>query len=420
MIKEAIILAGGLGTRLQKVVSEIPKCMADINGKPFLEYLLNYLIEQKFERVILSVGYKYEVIQNYFQNQYCSLKIDYAIEKEPLGTGGGIKLSLEKISKKYFAILNGDTFFKVNIQELYLRHLEKNAELTIALKPMKNFDRYGTVEINSENKILAFREKQKKEFGLITGGTYIASKNIFDELNLPPKFLFENDFLEKYCDKKLFYGFSFDDYFIDIGIPDDYDKAKKYFDPSNENFSTKKKLNIDNSWALFLDRDGVISKKLENDYVKNWSEFEFLPDVLKAIAVFSKIFGKIIIVTNQRGLGKNLMTVSDLQEIHSKMLSEIEKAGGRIDAIHFCPHLIEENCNCRKPKIGMALQAKNHFPDIDFKKSVMVGDSLMDMEFGKRLEMKTVWINHDKNKDKKISLLSDHILEGLIQFAEMI
>lgn len=152
---------------------------------------------------------------------------------------------------------------------------------------------------------------------------------------------------------------------------------------------------IDKSWTLFLDRDGVINKRLPGDYVKEPAEFEFLPGVLESIAAFSKLFGRIIIVTNQQGIGKGLMTENDLQKVHQHMLSEIEAAGGHIDAVYHCPGLAEDDPPCRKSNPGMALQAKEDFPEIDFGKSVMIGDSESDMEFGRRLGMKCILVGEE-------------------------
>ncbi len=140
--------------------------------------------------------------------------------------------------------------------------------------------------------------------------------------------------------------------------------------------------NIDRSWTLFLDRDGVINKKIENGYVLNVQMFEFIEGVLEALPILSNIFGRIVVITNQRGIGRGLMSEKDLEDIHKFMLEKITDAGGRIDAIFYCPHDYEkEQCNCRKPKIGMVLKAKEMFPEIDFKKSIVIGDSLSDMEF---------------------------------------
>ena len=156
-------------------------------------------------------------------------------------------------------------------------------------------------------------------------------------------------------------------------------------------------LEIDKSWTLFLDRDGVINEKRENDYVKNWAEFSFINGSLKAISDLSKIFGKIIIVTNQRGVGRGLMKEEDLIYIHDKMIDEINLNFGRIDKIYYCLE-VSENAEGRKPNIGMGLKAKNDFPEIDFRKSIIVGDSKSDIKFGENLGMKKIFIGiNDKN-----------------------
>lgn len=157
-------------------------------------------------------------------------------------------------------------------------------------------------------------------------------------------------------------------------------------------------LNIDRSWTLFLDRDGVINRRLVDDYVKSWDEFEFLPGVLESIAQFSEWFGRIVIVTNQQGVGKKLMSEGDLHDIHNQMVSSILKAGGRIDKIYFCPHLKQDNPSCRKPEPGMGLEAQKDFPEIDFLKSMMVGDSISDMEFGRTLNMFNVFVSENGTK----------------------
>ena len=156
--------------------------------------------------------------------------------------------------------------------------------------------------------------------------------------------------------------------------------------------------NIDRSWTLFLDRDGVINQKLPNDYVKRWDEFTFLPGVLEALSAFNSHFGRIVIVTNQQGIGKGLMTTADLETIHARMLSEVEQAGGRIDRFYHCPHLVAENARCRKPDIGMAEQAKEDFPQIDWTRSVLIGDSESDMEMARRCGMKRVFLARESSR----------------------
>ncbi len=157
-----------------------------------------------------------------------------------------------------------------------------------------------------------------------------------------------------------------------------------------------------NSRFLFVDRDGVINKRIVNGYVCSPVEFEFLPGVLKSFALFNKLFAKIIVVTNQQGIGKGLMTEGGLQDIHKEMIRTIEEAGGRVDAVYYCTDLAETNNNCRKPNLHMAYRAQADFPDIDFEKSIMVGDSASDMLFGSNVGMETVFIG-EKSRIKNVS-----------------
>jgi histidinol-phosphate phosphatase family protein len=159
-------------------------------------------------------------------------------------------------------------------------------------------------------------------------------------------------------------------------------------------------LKIDRTWSLFLDRDGVMNRRIIDDYVKTWEQFEFLPGVTDAMKRFHQIFGRIIVVTNQQGVGKKLMTETEVMSIHDRMVEEIIVAGGNIDAVFYSPHIHSDGSVMRKPNIGMALKARRQFSDIHFNRSVMAGDSHSDMIFGKRLGMTTILISHDINLAK--------------------
>lgn len=175
---------------------------------------------------------------------------------------------------------------------------------------------------------------------------------------------------------------------------------------------------IDKSWSLFLDRDGVINRRLPDDYVKTFPEFEFLPGTLDAIAIYTKIFTKIVIVTNQQGIGKGLMSIEQLEDIHKKMISDIENNNGKIDNVYYCPDLKGSSSFYRKPSIGMGLKAKKDFKEINFKKSIIIGDSVSDMKFGKKLGMKTVFIADNNSKALIYPELIDIISSSLIDFAK--
>ncbi|MCV3432463.1 nucleotidyltransferase family protein [Campylobacter lari] len=218
---QAIVLAGGLGTRLKSVVQDLPKPMAPINGKPFLAFVLEYLKKQGITEVILSVSYKYELIQECFKDEFDGMKIRYNIEKELLGTGGAIKDALKFIQNQAY-VLNGDTIFDIDLKKLVLN----DSKICIALKQMQNFDRYGTVNVDDQGIVISFEEKVFKKQGLINGGIYLLKKDIFDEFDLGKKFSFE-EFLQKNHKVLKIQTQIFDDYFIDIGIPEDYKKFTK-------------------------------------------------------------------------------------------------------------------------------------------------------------------------------------------------
>lgn len=227
-ITEAVILAGGLGTRLQKVVPDRPKPMAEINGRPFLEYLMDYLISQGIRRVILSVGYRNEFIINHFGKQYKNIELEYAIEKEPLGTGGGLLLAFQTARMETLFIFNGDTFFPVDLGIMESKLKLHDADLVIALRRVENGGRYGTIITGVHDRILDFSEKGEiRGTALINGGIYLMKRRLLSEGKFPGQFSLEHDVFEKLVSRKSFYGIPFDDEFIDIGIPETYISASR-------------------------------------------------------------------------------------------------------------------------------------------------------------------------------------------------
>lgn len=383
---EAIVLAGGLGTRLREAVPDLPKVMAPVAGRPFLSHVIDALRMQGVHRFVFSLGYKADSIEQYLKEHYPTLDYTIAIEDEPLGTGGGIRLALQKTREENVLIVNGDTLFKIDLAELFSQHTRKNAECTLALKPMQNFDRYGVVQVDAEQKVLSFQEKRHYEEGLINGGVYLLNREKFFRRSFPQKFSFEKDYLEAFCGEGVFYGAVQDGYFIDIGIPGDFEKAQSDLAPSLLDLSK-----VDKSWTLFIDRDGVINEETVGEYVLHWDQFIFSKGVLHSFKKLSDVFGKLVIVTNQRGVGKGLMTKETLDSIHYEMQREVKIAGGHIEKIYFCTD-VDNTAFSRKPNPGMAVQALQDFPNIDFTKSIMVGNKPSDMRFGRAAGMFTVFL----------------------------
>ena len=221
---EAIILAGGLGTWLRAVIQNLPKPMAPVREKPFLEYLLHWLTGYGIKKIIMSVGYKSELISSYFGTTFQKVPVLYSVEKEPLGTGGGVLKALENIEDNDFLVLNGDTYFPVNLEEFRAGHVAMEGDITVALKEMSDFKRYGAVDLDDKRNIVGFQEKEFRRNGLINGGLYFMKKDFIKGLDLPGRFSLENDLLRKYTNGNV-KGMIFSSPFIDIGIPEDYLKA---------------------------------------------------------------------------------------------------------------------------------------------------------------------------------------------------
>jgi len=386
MVKQAIILAGGLGTRLRSVVSDLPKCMAPVAGQPFLVHVIRYLLSQGIERFIFSLGYKHEIIEEFLNSAFPTLHSELSVEQEPLGTGGAIYLACKRARDNDVIVVNGDTLFKADLHEAASFHMKNSADCTILLKPMEKFDRYGAVELDADCAVSSFQEKQYFQTGDINAGVYILNVERFIDKDFPEKFSFEKDYLEKYCVQRNIFGVIQNAYFIDIGIPADFQKAQEDLKQIPLHLE-----NVNADWTVFLDRDGVINYEKDNDYILNWGEFEFYPGVTEAIMLLSKKFAKIIVVSNQRGVGRGLMSEQDLLNIQRQMKLEIEKNGGRIDKIYYCT-ATDSRHFYRKPNPGMALQAAKDFPSIDLSKSIMVGNKLSDMQFGRNAGTYTVYL----------------------------
>lgn len=231
MLETAIILAGGYGTRLQTVVKELPKPMAPVNGLPFLNYHLVYLKHFGIKHVVLSVGYLAEKISSYYQSEFKGLKLTYVTESEPMGTGGGIRLAMENIPDQTVLVLNGDSFFEIDLHAYYDLHVKSASQTSLALRALEDCARYGSIETNKQHRIISFKEKTGVTApGKINGGVYLINKAEYLE-NTPAKknFSIEKEYFETQLNTLRINGFEFNGYFIDIGIPEDYQKAQHDF-----------------------------------------------------------------------------------------------------------------------------------------------------------------------------------------------
>lgn len=226
-MKEAVILAGGFGTRLRSVVSDVPKPLAPVAGRPFLAYVLDALVRQGYGHAVLATGYMHEKVEECFGNEYRGLKISYARELTPLGTGGAIVNALQHCTADSVTVLNGDTLFLADLAQLERFADSKGTQLAIVLRAVPDAGRYGAVETDNEGRITAFREKDPSaEAGNINGGIYRLQRRLLNGYAVGQQFSFEKEVMQQRYATEAFYAYADGAYFIDIGVPEDYQRAQ--------------------------------------------------------------------------------------------------------------------------------------------------------------------------------------------------
>lgn len=375
IITEAIVLAGGFGTRLAHVVQDVCKPMAPVAGRPFLRFILDDLADNEFTRVIIADGYKREQIEHYFGDSYRGMHLIYSSEDEPLGTGGAIRQAFEHVSSEWAFVLNGDTFCEVNYQQMEETILSINSNIAseypgnivigMAVKFLDSFDRYGSLEISEEGYINAFFEKSHTVSAFINAGVYLFNRTIFNDA--PNKFSLEKDIFENIADGKTLMTIPVEGTFIDIGIPEDYELAQTLL---NDKVKT---------WKLALfDRDGTIN--IDTGHLFEPDKLILIPETLTLLKNYSlNPDYKVVVVTNQAGIAKGLYTEQDMRQLHRYLDTVLLLHGIKVDAYYFCPHHPEFTglCECRKPASGMILKALFDF-DASAKDAIMYGDTKND------------------------------------------
>ncbi len=398
---EAIVLAGGFGTRLRECVSDIPKPLAPIDGTPFIFYLLDYLYANGAHRVVVSTGYLAEKIEEAIGSKYRGMTVEYSREDTPLGTGGGIKKALGKCTENDIAVINGDSFFDVDLFEMKRFHDASECPITLAAKHIENAYRSGLLDFKN-GRLCGFVENGIAPSGSINGGVYFIRRNALESIN-EERFSFENSVLaNRNFDVAVFES---DGHFIDIGIPDAYKLAQQ----EKEKLVSKRTRR-----AVFVDRDGTINKDTVHLFRKE--EFEFLTDADKAITDLKKKGYLVIVITNQAGIAKGLYKAEDVDMLHDFIDSVFLKNYGIVlDGYYYCPHhpkaVIDElsiECSCRKPAPGLILKAAEDFSktgiDIDHENSFVIGNRISDIVAGTNAKIKNnILVGSDETDDSGIA-----------------
>jgi D-glycero-alpha-D-manno-heptose 1-phosphate guanylyltransferase len=421
-MKEAVILAGGLGTRLRQIVTDLPKPMAPVAGRPFLAWLLRYLQMQGIRRVILSVGYKHDAITRYFGRRWCELEIDYAVEDTPLGTGGGMAKALGQASESHVLVLNGDTFLRLDYARLQaVLGSQPHSLLSVALRRVPSAERFGCAEI-SDGVVRRFSAAGGAGPAFINAGVYCVPRDLLNRYPLPARFSFEDEFLAAKLEELQPAACLSDDPFIDIGVPESYADAQILLpqwsclgqdllwrdvrvDRPNQPLS-----------ALFLDRDGVMIE--EKNYLSDPNQVEILDGIPELICEAHRRGMLVVEVTNQAGIGRGKFQWSDFVAVQNRIETELRLRGAELDAIFACPHHKEgvgtysaAEHPWRKPNPGMLLVAKDLL-NTDLASSVLLGDKTCDILAARAAGMQAVLLltgQGPEHRDSVQPLVSDDV-----------
>jgi mannose-1-phosphate guanylyltransferase/phosphomannomutase len=415
---QAVILAGGQGTRLKSVTTEIPKPMLTIGDKPLLAHHINLLKDYGITDIIILVNHLKESIQDYFKSgSEHGVNIRYYEELTPLGTVGGVK-AVEQYITDDFLLLYGDVMFSMDLKRLIDFHSAKKSDCTLVIHPNDHPYDSDLVEIDTHARITGFHSKPhttgKYYRNLVNAGVYLLSKKIFDHIR-EEKADFGKDIFPNVYKKLNMFGYNTSEYLKDMGTPDRLEKVRTDFSSgqlSARDFKHKQ-------MAIFLDRDGVLNE--DTHLVKSPDElkvYSFTPDVIKKINDSGYLA---VVITNQPVVARNLCTEDELRVIHNKLDTILGEQHAKLDGLYYCPHhpdkgYPEENpaykieCDCRKPKPGMLLDAARDF-NIDLAASFFIGDSSRDIEAGKRAGVKTIAVN--TNTERLGNSNPDHSFQNL-------
>lgn len=387
---KVVIMAGGKGTRITSVASDIPKPMILIDGKPVLEHEIECLRKQGFTDIILTVSHLGNVIMDYFQDgSKFGVHIEYYFEKEPLGNAGALFKIRDKLTED-FLLLNADAMFDVDFNRFVDFHKRHNALVTLFTHPNSHPYDSGLIISNEYNQVEKWLAKEDERpiyyKNRVNAGLHVISPEVLNQVINTQKIDLDRQLLKPLAGTKKMYCYDSPEYVKDMGTPERYYSVCEDFKAGrvqSKNLSNKQK-------AIFLDRDGTINKYV--GFLREIEQFELLPNTSEAIKKINNSGYLAIVVTNQPVVARGEVTFEQLDQIHNKMETLLGKDGAYLDGIYFCPHHphkgfegeiseLKVECECRKPKPGMLLQAAKDF-NIDLSKSWMIGDSDNDILAG--------------------------------------
>jgi len=374
---QAVILAGGRGTRMRPITNDRPKPMVPILGRPFLQYQIEELRAQGFERVLILLGYLPEVVQNYFgDGSRWGVRIEYSVTEPDQLTSSRVATARHMIDP-CFLLLYCDNYWPMRFSRLWARFREAGKPALITCYSNKDAYTRGSVRLDEDGHVRVF-DRLRTAPGL---REVEISYAILTDLALA--LLPEQDTL---LEEALYTPLARQ------GRLTAYTSDHRYYSVGSLNRlpATEKFLRRD--LTVILDRDGVLNRKpARAQYVRNWSEWKWCPGALEALRLLRQAGYRVILASNQPGIGRGFMSEADLSAIHDRMTKEIEQAGGRVDAIYYCSHHWDAGCECRKPKPGLLYQAQRDF-DLDLTRTPFIGDDERDAATADAADCPFYWV----------------------------
>lgn len=415
---KVVIMAGGKGTRISELFPDIPKPMIPVCGVPVLEREICSLKEQGFTDIILTVGYKANVIMDYFNDgAKLGVHIEYFVEKQPLGNAGALFQLKDKFTED-FLLLNADAMFNVDFNRFVNFHKEHKGLVTLFTHPNNHPYDSGLIIANKDKQVEKWlaKEDARPEFyqNRVNAGLHVISPEVLNMQITTEKVDLDRQVLKPLCDTGTMYCYDSPEYVKDMGTPDRFEGVCKDFKNGiveGRNLKNKQK-------AIFIDRDGTINKYVS--FLRDTERFELLGGVSEAIKTINQSGYLAVVVTNQPVIARGELTYDGLQEIHNKMETLLGKDGAYLDGIYFCPHHpdsgyegeikeLKFECECRKPKPGMLLKAAQDL-NIDLEQSWMIGDGMNDIQAGKNAGCKTALIgSEDYGQNFTVDSLSSFV-----------
>ena len=405
----ALVLAGGLGTRLRSVVGDRPKVLAPVAGRRFLAYLLHQLADAGFEDVVLCTGYMGDQVRDAFGKRFRKLNLLYSQEEQPLGTAGALRHALSLIPSETVAVLNGDSYCQADLAEFLSWHHDKRADASILLTEMPDTARFGAVETDSGDRIHRFGEKNTAGPGWINAGIYAISKRLLAGIPDGVAVSIERECFPQWMGNGL-YGCRGGGRFLDIGTPESFAEAQRFFSPPGSVDGCRR--------HVLLDRDGTLN--VERDYLSDPSQLQLLPGACAGLKRLQDHGLGLTLVTNQSAIGRGYFDLVQLNQIHDRLRTMLGDEDVALDGIYYCPHTPEEKCACRKPRTGMIDRASADL-GFDPRDAFVIGDKACDIEMGRNVGATTFLVRTGYGVlEEAAGVQADFIMQNLDAAADVI